>query len=267
MLRMNVLNLIFFVCCAQLGFGVSAQPHTEQPWERTKRLEKARNNTDSQPITPDMCIDGICVEQDLGLLPSNLAWKMPEPSANNQRMTSEQLKAYESGLRRGRETCAAENGAIWGGRVAQLCEYLILGNEKPPAEVVSFFRDNKLPVCVPGRASFRLVSKTDLGDVWVVVLFSKHGRPVVHEIIKEFVVLNPADKATMRKLMNEKHPYAANSSSKTATPWGGYVWYDDGMFGRGPDYRINARNSIFASSRIGPDTGQCATASRNLSVN
>ncbi|MBS7809234.1 hypothetical protein [Variovorax sp. PCZ-1] len=266
MSKLKILNLCVLVCCAQFVSGVYAQTKTEQPWELAARLEKARNNAEPQPITPDMCIDGVCVEQDLGLIPTNLAWKPPEPPIDTRRMSSEQLKAYESGLRRGRETCATQNNPVWGGKSAQLCEYLILGNEKPRAEVVGFFRNNKLPVCVPGQLIFKMAFTTDLGGVRFEVHFGKDGRPKVREIVKEFVMVNAADRATLRKLMNEKHPYAANTSSKTETPWGGSVWYDDMFKDRAPDYRMSGRSSIFANPRVGPDAGQCATASKFLSV-
>ncbi|MBS7809247.1 hypothetical protein [Variovorax sp. PCZ-1] len=255
------------ISATALGSAASfSQIKTEQPWELAARLEKARNNIEPQPITPDMCIDGICVEQDLGLIPNNLAWKPPEPPLDTRRLSGEQLKAYESGMRRGLETCAAENNAIWGARAAQLCEYLILGNEKPRIEVVGFFRDNKLPVCVPGQLIFKMTFTTDLGGVRFEVHFGKDGRPKVREIVKEFVMVNAADRATLRKLINEKHPYASNSSSQTATPWGGYVWYDDLFKNHAPDYRMSGRSSIFANPRVGPDAGQCATASKSLSV-
>lgn len=248
--------------CAAIGSAV-AQTAGEKPWERTARLEKARNNREPQPITPDMCVDGICVEQDLGLLPTTLVWNAPEPMLNTRQLSGAQKSAYEDGVKRGRETCIQANGAIWGAKADRLCEYLIFGNNKPSAELVAFFRDNKSPVCDPGGKRFKLALTTAIGSVRFEVDFGADGRPKVREIVKEFVVLNDADKAAMRKLIQDKHPYLF--SDDRYPPWGGYVEYDDGMHGRGPDYRIKGRSSIFANPRTGPDAGQCAIGSKSLS--
>jgi hypothetical protein len=261
---MKFSNLILLaVCCAAIGSAM-AQSVGEKPWERAARLEKARNNKEPQQITPDMCVDGICVEQDLGLVPTNLVWNAPEPMLNTKQLSAAQKSAYEDGVKRGRETCIQSNGAIWGAKADRLCDYLIFGNSKPRAELIAFFRDNKLPVCYPGDKKFKLALTTALGSVRFEVDFSIDGRPKVSEVVKEFIVLNDADKAAMRKLIQDKHPYLF--SDDRYPPWGGYVEYDDGMYGRGPYYRLKGRSSIFANPRTGPDAGQCAIASKSLSV-
>ena len=81
--------------------------------------EKARQNRAPVPITPDMCVDGVCVEQDLGAVAANLNWAPPEPM---EQIPSSHRKAYEDGIRQGMQTCEQANQPLWADKARKLCE-------------------------------------------------------------------------------------------------------------------------------------------------
>lgn len=223
----------------------------------------SRENRALVPITPDMCVDGVCVEQDLGALAVNLNWT---PPAKSDPIPNSHRKAYEDAVRKGMQVCEQSNQALWGDKTRKLCDFLILSNERPKADLVAFFKENKQPVCEPGGKLFKLSLETTLGHVRFEVRFSKDGRPKVAEIVKEFNVQNKTDLAELRTQMRKKHPYIGNSVSSKSAPWGGYVGYDDGMYGEGPRYQIDARSIIFAAVREGPNEGACTPARKTISV-
>ena len=225
-----------------------------------REQQQAKAAIEPQSITPDMCVDSICVEQDLGALPASLAWNAPEPLLSTKQMSGTQKSAYEDWVKRTRESCVSANSPIWGSSASRLCEHLIFGYSKTSAELITFFRDNKLPVCYPGDQGFKLSLTTPLGLVRVFVEFSIDGRPKVNTVAKEFIALNDTDSASLRKLIKDKHPYER-------PPWGGSVDYVEGMRrGGGPSYWLKGRSSIFANTRTGPNAGQCRIADKSLGV-
>ena len=137
--------------------------------------EAARNNSEPQPITPDMCIDGVCVEQDLGGLALNLNWT---PPAKPEDIPNSMRKSYQDAVREHMDTCEQSNRPQWGGNARKLCNLLIVGHERPRAELVSFFKENKHPVCVARGRTFELGLTTSLGLTRFEVRFGKDGRRV-----------------------------------------------------------------------------------------
>jgi hypothetical protein len=226
-----------------------------------RAIEAAQKNKAPQEISPDMCVDGVCVEQDIGALETTLNWILPKGAA----IPSAHRKAYEDGLRKGFETCEKANRAQWPNNGRKLCELLMQGNERSTAEVITFFKENKQPVCDPGRINFKMQMNTSLGKVRLEARFGNDG-PKVELIVKEFDAMNKGDVQQLRTLIAKKHPYFdKNDRSRSATPWGGYVGYDDEMHNTAPRYELKGRSSIFAG-REGPSEGVCETANKSISV-
>lgn len=223
--------------------------------------EKARQNRAPVPITPDMCVDGVCVEQDLGAVAANLNWAPPEPM---DQIPSSHRKAYEDGIRQGMQTCEQANQPLWADKARKLCDFLILGPLRPKADLVAFFKENRQAVCVTGSKYFKLQIKTALGPTYVEVRFSRDGRPRIKEISKEFQIKNKDDLADLSAQMRKKHPYIGNSTRAVTAPWGGYVSYDDG-YALGPTYRLEAR-SVFFDPREEPNEGTCTPARKTITV-
>ena len=223
--------------------------------------EKARQNRAPVPITPDMCVDGVCVEQDLGAVAANLNWAPPEPM---EQIPSSHRKAYEDGIRQGMQTCEKANQPLWANKARKLCDFLILGKLRPKADLVAFFKENREAVCVTGGKYFKLEIKTALGPTYVEVRFSRDGRPRIKEISKEFQIKNKDDLADLSAQMRKKHPYIGNSTRAVTAPWGGYVSYDDG-YALGPTYRLEAR-SVFFDPREEPNEGTCTPARKTITV-
>ena len=223
--------------------------------------EKARQNRAPVPITPDMCVDGVCVEQDLGAVAANLNWAPPEPM---EQIPSSHRKAYEDGIRQGMQTCEKANQPLWADKARKLCDFLILGPLRPKADLVAFFKENRQAVCVTGSKYFKLEIKTALGPTYVEVRFSRDGRPRIKEISKEFQIKNKDDLAELSAQMRKKHPYTGRSFDTKTAPWGGYVSYDDG-YAMGPSYRLEARSVLF-DPREEPNEGSCTPARKTITV-
>lgn len=223
--------------------------------------EKARQNRAPVPITPDMCVDGVCVEQDLGAVATNLNWAPPEPM---EQIPSSHRKAYEEGIRQGMQTCEKANQPLWADKARKLCDFLILGPLRPKADLVAFFKENRQAVCVTGGKYFKLEIKTALGPAYVEVRFSRDGRPRIKEISKEFQIKNKGDLAELSAQMRKKHPYIGNSTGAKTAPWGGYASYDDG-YAMGPSYRLEARSVLF-DPREEPNEGSCTPARKMITV-
>ena len=223
--------------------------------------EKARQNRAPVPITPDMCVDGVCVEQDLGAVAANLNWAPPEPM---DQIPSSHRKAYEDGIRQGMQTCEQANQPLWADKARKLCDFLILGPLRPKADLVAFFKENRQAVCVTGSKYFKLQIKTALGPTYVEVRFSRDGRPRIKEISKEFQIKNKDDLAELSAQMRKKHPYIVNSTRAVTAPWGGNVSYDDG-YALGPSYRLEARSVLF-DPREEPNEGSCTPARKTITV-
>ena len=239
-----------------------AQREYDAQRAQRQALEMARNSTTPQPITPDMCIDGVCVEQDLGAIAANLNWT---PPAKPEEIPSSMRKSYEEGIRKGMETCEQSNRTQWGGNVRKLCDLLVFGNQRPRTELVAFFRDNKQPVCVAGGKLFNMGLVTPIGPVRFEVKFGKDGRPKVAEITKTFDIPNKSDALELKTQIERKHPYLnLRDSSSTTPPWGGYVRYLES--GMGIHYELKARTGIFTKSRDEPNEGACAPARQSISV-
>lgn len=235
--------------------------------EQKKRqsLEDARNNSGPQPITPDMCLDGVCVEQDLGALAVNLKWNPPDKSESEalKKAPSSLRKSTEDGYRRGSETCEQANKPQWGTRVSKLCDLLIFGFQRTGAELVTFFKENKQPVCVTGNKSFNLTLDTDLGNTRVEVKFNRAGRPTIYLIRKQFTVANKEDQSLIENQINKKHPYGFTSKG---TPWGGNVKFINHWGTSSLIYELTARSVIFENPRTGPDEGVCTPERKSISV-
>jgi hypothetical protein len=163
----------------------------------------AQNVVMQQPITPDMCVDAVCVEQDLGVIPAGLAWTAP---ARPEEPTRDFKKSYDEGVRKGLDTCEQSNKAQWGSKASKLCDLLIFGNQRPRAELVSFFAENKQPVCVTGGKFFNFGLTTPLGATKFQVKFGRDGRPRVAEITKFFAV-SKDEQAALKAQIEKKHPY------------------------------------------------------------
>ncbi|WP_156909466.1 hypothetical protein [Ottowia thiooxydans] len=209
-----------------------------------------------------MCIDGVCVEQDLGAIAANLNWT---PPAKPEEIPSSMRKSHEDGIRKGLETCEQSNKAQWGGNVRKLCDLLIFGHQRSRAELVSFFRDNKQPVCVTGGKSFHMGLVTPLGPTGFSVSFGKDGRPKVASITKRFDIPNKDDAIELKSQIEKKHPYwKLQGGSWVTPPWGGYVRYLESR--SGIHYELQARTGIFTKSRDEPNEGLCAPARQSISV-
>jgi len=246
---------------AELSAQKAQREYDAQRAQR-QALRDAQNSTAPQAITPDMCIDGVCVEQDLGAIATSLNWTAP---AKPEEIPRDYRKSYEDGIRKGMETCEQSNKAQWGGNVRKLCELLIFGNQRPRAELVSFFRDNKQAVCVAGGKSFNMGLVTPLGPVRFEVRFGKDGRPKVAEVTKTFDIPNKNDALELKAQIEKKHPYLnLRSDSWVTPPWGGYVRYLES--GMGIQYELKARTGIFVKSRDEPNEGDCAPARQSISV-
>lgn len=246
---------------AELSAQKAQREYDAQRAQR-QALEAAQKSTAPQPITPDMCIDGVCVEQDLGAIASNLNWT---PPAKPEEIPSSMRKSYEEGIRKGMETCEQSNKSQWGGNVRKLCDLLIFGNQRPRTELVSFFRDNKQPVCVAGGKSFNMGLVTPLGPTRFEVKFGKDGRPKVTEVTKKFDIPNKNDALELKAQIEKKHPYLnLRSDSWVTPPWGGYVRYLES--GIGSHYELKARTGIFTNSRDEPNEGACAPKRQSISV-
>jgi hypothetical protein len=201
-LILAVLALLSITAQAQ---KTSKDYQTEYDAQQAKRraIEAAQKNKAPQAISADMCVDGVCVEQDIGALQPTLNWVVPKPES----IPSANRKAYEDGLRKGIEICEKANRAQWPNNGRKLCELLIQGNERSPVEVISFFKENNQPVCEPGRKNFKMQMNTNLGPVRVEVQFGNDGRPKIQQIIKEFEALNKNDAQQLKEMISKKHPY------------------------------------------------------------
>ncbi len=158
-----------------------------------------------QPITPDMCVDAVCVEQDLGAVSAGLAWTAP---ARPEEPSRDFKKSYDEGIRKGLDTCEKSNKAQWGSKASKLCELLIFGNQKPRAELVAFFAENKQPVCVTGGKFFNFGLTSPLGATKFQVRFGRDGRPRVAEIAKFFGV-SKDEQAALKAQIEKKAPVSA----------------------------------------------------------
>lgn len=246
---------------AELSAQKAQREYDAQRAQR-QALETARNSTTPQPITPDMCIDGVCVEQDLGAIATNLNWDAP---AKPEDIPRDYRKSYEDGIRKGMETCEQSNKPQWGGNVRKLCDLLIFGNQRSRAELVSFFRDNKQPVCVTGGKSFNMGLVTPLGPTGFSVSFGKDGRPKVAVIVKTFDIPNKEDALVLRTQIEKKHSYLdLRNGSWVTPPWGGHVQYNE--LRTGIRYELKARTGIFTNSRDEPNEGACTPARQSISV-
>lgn len=219
----------------------------------------AQNVVMQQPITPDMCVDAVCVEQDLGAIPAGLAWTAP---ARPEEPNRDFKKSYDEGIRKGLDTCEQSNKAQWGSKASKLCDLLIFGNQRSRAQLVSFFAENKQPVCVTGGKFFNFGLTTQLGATKFQVKFGRDGRPRIAEITKFFAV-SKDEQAALKDQIEKKHPYLHLRDGSSATPpWGGYVRFID-ITG---SYELRGREALFTRSNAEPDQGACATAPRQISV-
>lgn len=237
---------------------------SEQKQQQSKMTREAANlaATTSQQITADMCLDGVCVEQDLGTIDINLNWIAP--ISNLDRLPSNLRKQAESEMLKKVDACEEANKSQWGSTARKLCERLTYTNFRSPAEIISFFKEHKAAVCETGY-KFQMGVATTTGITRFSVAFGKDGRPKVVQIVKWFEVSNKFDVEELEKKINEKHPYL-----KTKAPlWGGSVRfvsiphsrYHNGHF----HYELNARNGIFPRSRDELE-GVCAQMRKSISV-
>ena len=237
--------------------AADGQDEYEANQAKLRANERARENRAPVPITPDMCIDAICVEQDLGEVAATLNWAPPEPMGP---MSSSARRSYELDLK----NCAQANQMRWSDKALKLCELLILGEWKPKAELVAFFKENRQPVCTTGGKLFKLEMKTPLGPTYGEVRFAKDGRPKFTKVFKEFFIKNADDVAEWRMLIRKKHPYLGNELS-ASTPWGGYVQYDYNDPRMRQNYQLTGRSVLFDANNE-PNEGGCTPARKTISV-
>ncbi len=215
----------------------------------------------SQNITPDMCLDGVCVEQDIGELALTLSWQAVD--ADTQRRGEYQRKNDQS-VRKGIARCAEFNRKLWSNKAERLCELLMLGNDQPRNKLIEFFKANTQAVCVTGGKTFNFVLTTPLGYTRIYAGFSRDGRPKVQQIIKDFVLTSAAARTELSALIQKKHATLriADGTSLMA-PWGGQVKYSDSLGTN--NYELTA-SKIFENTREGPNEGACTPESQTISV-
>lgn len=221
---------------------------------KSRADEKVRKNRGPVPITPDMCLDGLCVEQDLGEVAVNLNWVPPGG-----------IEPLSMSYRKSFENCTKANQPLWADKAKKLCEFLILAEWRSKADLVAFFKENRQPVCTTGGKYFKLELKTPLGPTYAEVHFSRDGRPKIEKVFKEFHIRNKEDVAEWHMQIRKKHPYLGKETSGTA-PWGGSVdYYDFSPAQTEQRYELTARGNLFAG-RNGPDEGECTPARKTISV-
>lgn len=211
-------------------------------------------STALQKITPDMCVDNVCVEQDIEAMLPNLNWVFVSntKSIRNVESLPQTRKQIES--------CADSNKALWGNKADELCRIMRLAEYLPPTEILSFFKENKNAVCSSIMVNvLRYEISTQLGLVYVYISLGKDGRPKVKEIVKHFNVLNKEDLPEIRSQLEKKHPYMY-------APWGGTFDYSEYGRGRGPIYSLRARDRIFIEGHQQPNEAACTPARKTINV-
>ncbi len=215
----------------------------------------------NQGITPDMCLDGVCVEQDIGELALTLTWQAVD--ADTQRRGEYQRKNDQS-VRKGIARCAEFNRKLWNSKAERLCELLMLGNDQPRNQLIEFFKANTQAVCVTGGKTFNFVLTTPLGYTRIYAGFSRDGRPKISSITKDFLLTSPTSKSELNALMGKKHfPIKFTESGEIKAPWGGYVKYSEY---RNDNYYSLSASKIFENTREGPNEGACTPEPQTISV-
>jgi hypothetical protein len=229
--------------------------------KRDAVLASASKNTKPQPITPDMCIDGICVEQAFGSLPASIQW-MPRPPEPQYRVIGSKKDGdkYRAEVR---VFCENDNRPIWGSKVGKLCDVIFHKYDFPRAAIATFFRENTLAVCSPMTLNVEdLRIKTSSGILWVNVKVANDGILRVQTLVKEFDIPK-SQVPELRAMLKQKHPtleFSEGLDNKIlSTAWGGKVMYRDKQMSRDnndavPIYRLYGRNSIFEAV----NSGACA---------
>lgn len=178
----------------------------------------------------DMCLDGICLEDDAG----RLADVSLAPRTEESRIKEAQFRALTNSRNSntplenaGMKFCADGNRSVWGKKVERLCEILILRVYRPIGrDDLIFLRENPLPVCVTVNGGGEITINTQLGLVTVELRFANDGRLRVDKITKEFAVDDASDKSELRRRLIQKHqPYfvGRDLDERASAPWGGSV--------------------------------------------
>ena len=214
-----------------------------------------------QSITPDMCLDGVCVEQDIGELALTLSWQAVDADTLRR---GEYQKKNDQSVRKGIARCAELNRKLWNNKAEKLCELLMLGNDQPRNQLIEFFKANTQAVCVTGGKTFNFVLTTPLGYTRIYARFSRDGRPKISSITKDFLLTSPASKSELNALMGKKHfPIKFTEGNGVKAPWGGYVKYSESQ---NDNYYSLDAGKIFENTREGPNEGACTPESQIISV-
>jgi hypothetical protein len=231
--------------------------------KRDAALVAASKNTKPQPITPDMCIDGVCVEQAFGSLPASIQWQPRPPEPQYRIPNKREYDAFMAKVHAAERTgCEEGNRPLWGNKVGKLCDVLFYKYDVPRATIATFFRENTQAVCVPLRLTVSdLEIKTSTGLLTVEVAVANDGILRVKALQKTFDI--PTSQVPeLRAMLKQKHPHLevreAFRGDPIPMPWGGKVSYSDKNPHREtedkpPVYRLQGRSSIFGSI----DSGAC----------
>lgn len=218
----------------------------------------------------DMCLDGICLEDDAG----RLADITLTPRTEESRIREAQFRALTNSRNTTTlpeniemKSCADGNRAAWGKKAERLCEILVLRIYRPiNRDDLMFLKENPLPVCDNRGSAHTVSTNTPLGLVTIELKFANDGRLRVFEIIKAFAVDDASDRVELKRRLIEKHrPYLIwrEDYESAATPWGGSV--SVGLVDATP--RIKLKMEAM-SKRFGekPVTNECAPPRKQIDV-
>ena len=258
------------------------------PARRTSNVQPAQNAlapiAERSPIKPassllqapfgkksdDMCLDGICLEDDAG----RLADITLEPRTEESRIREAQFRALTNsrnsltfGENIQMKSCADGNRPVWGKKVDKLCEIVVLRIYRPISrDDLIFLKENSLPVCKNEGSVYTVATNTPLGVVTVELQFANDGRLRVFQITKEFAVDDATDRDELKRRLIKKHrPYLVGRDvhESVDTPWGGSLTLGQVDFTPRIKLRMEAMSKRF---REKPVTNECAPPRKEIDV-